>query len=642
MRYLEENNGLRVRAVTGTRSVLLAFDADTETRTGLRGFSIRRTEHLIKPDGETVTSIKWLRTSKVFKSVDPKPKEKVNGRYKIFRTDKHPIQKFFWSDYGAVPGSDYQYDIYPAYGPVDNLRRDESRMISLKIRTEVEDDGKHGVWFNRGAIASQNYAREFGNVPPTDEEVLDINNIKTRWLSRGLLEACLGYIRAAKKGESLFACLYEFTYQPIIDALDSALKRGVKVSIIYHATQVNKDAIGTKLAGAGTLIERTRPPIPHNKFIIHASKSGDPLAVWTGSTNITVSGFLGQSNLGHLFHDANLARSYKEYWDLLKDNPTGAPVKKRTKEISPQPLESIEPDSLTPIFCSRDNQAMLFWYGNRIIDARDLAMFTVAFEVSPLLIPALAQKRDCLRMLVMESRPPRELIAAFNKGGRDPLLTTSYGAVLGKKKIVITLPNGKRSTKTIDIKDFPLGEWFWREEHTRKSGNIFFIHTKYLMIDPLSDDPLICTGSANFSKNSLENNDENMVLIRGNIRVADIYLTEFLRLHEHFYFRDAANSRAGKGGDEEGAFLEETKDWTANDFIPGTYLNSRREMFFRDALGSWSEQAQGRKPTESIDMGQQQAIDDKQRAAEKRRAATKGAAAAPSARVSPDKVGKSG
>lgn len=185
-------------------------------------------------------------------------------------------------------------------------------MVVLKIRTEDEDDGKHGIWFNRGAIASQHYAREFGNVAPTADEVLDVNNIKTRWLSRGLIEACIAYINPAKKGESLYACLYEFTYQLIIDALDEALKRGVDVRIIYLATKANKDAIGSKLAGKGILIERTRPTIPHNKFIIHASKSGRPLAVWTGSTNITMSGFLGQSNVGHLLRDPKLAEKYKD------------------------------------------------------------------------------------------------------------------------------------------------------------------------------------------------------------------------------------------------------------------------------------------------------------------------------------------
>jgi hypothetical protein len=40
----------------------------------------------------------------------------------------------------------------------------------------------------------------------------------------------------------------------------------------------------------------------------------------------------------------------------------------------------------------------------------------------------------------------------------------------------------------------------------------------------LSDDPLVCSGSASFSKNSLTANDENILLIRGNTRIAGIYL----------------------------------------------------------------------------------------------------------------------
>ena len=42
-------------------------------------------------------------------------------------------------------------------------------------------------------------------------------------------------------------------------------------------------------------------------------------------------------------------------------------------------------------------------------------------------------------------------------------------------------------------------------------------------------------------------NDENMLLIRGNTRVADIYLGEFMRLFNHFYFRSIVNKLASKG-----------------------------------------------------------------------------------------------
>jgi phosphatidylserine/phosphatidylglycerophosphate/cardiolipin synthase-like enzyme len=136
----------------------------------------------------------------------------------------------------------------------------------------------------------------------------------------------------------------------------------------------------------------------------------------------------------------------------------------------------------------------------------------------------------------------------------------------------------------------PLDRWFLEEELTRDQGNIFFVHTKYLLIDPLSKDPLICTGSANFSENSLTSNDENMIVIRGSKRVADIYMTEFDRLFRHFYFRDVANEVAmkrKKGARPEKVFLDEDDKWTDSYFKPGGFKTRRREMFFNIPGINW-------------------------------------------------------
>ena len=46
------------------------------------------------------------------------------------------------------------------------------------------------------------------------------------------------------------------------------------------------------------------------------------------------------------------------------------------------------------------------------------------------------------------------------------------------------------------------------------------MHTKCALIDPLGDDPVVITGSANFSDASTKNNDENMLVIRGDAAVA--------------------------------------------------------------------------------------------------------------------------
>ena len=91
-----------------------------------------------------------------------------------------------------------------------------------------------------------------------------------------------------------------------------------------------------------------------------------------------------------------------------------------------------------------------------------------------------------------------------------------------------------------------------------------YIHTKFMLVDPLSDDPLVITGSANFSRPSQRINDENMLVIRGNTRVADIYFTEFNRLFNHYYFRavheELRERTSSPSGDS--LFLDETgKEW---------------------------------------------------------------------------------
>jgi phosphatidylserine/phosphatidylglycerophosphate/cardiolipin synthase-like enzyme len=73
-----------------------------------------------------------------------------------------------------------------------------------------------------------------------------------------------------------------------------------------------------------------------------------------------------------------------------------------------------------------------------------------------------------------------------------------------------------------------------------------YIHTKYMLVDPFGPDLIIITGSANFSDASTSDNDENMLIIRGDTSVADIYVTEHFRLWNHYAFRERAAKNVGK------------------------------------------------------------------------------------------------
>ena len=194
---------------------------------------------------------------------------------------------------------------------------------------------------------------------------------------------------------------------------------------------------------------------------------------------------------------------------------------------------------------------------------------------------ALGQTRDAMRLVILEDVPSADVDAA-EKRNRGKL-AFSNGALLGKS--FIKFKSGAGGAKVGPIPNSPLDQWFVDEELARptNNGHVFFIHSKVLIIDPLSDDPLVCSGSANFSKNSLTANDENMLLIRGNTRVADIYMTELDRIFRHFRARDIINQQAAAGSKNDPLLLDPTDNWIAPNFTAGTYKDNRRQLFFPDA-----------------------------------------------------------
>ena len=147
MRVTASQGDFKVKAIAGIRGVLLAIDCPEQRRAGLRGFAFKRG---VAGSGQPA---KWLRSTKVFEAVEPNPKEPG----KRFYTNEHPIQSFLWGDYGAEPGTAYRFEVYPMYGEPGALKPDPP--VTFEIRTEEEFDQAHGVWFNRGAIASQKFAK---------------------------------------------------------------------------------------------------------------------------------------------------------------------------------------------------------------------------------------------------------------------------------------------------------------------------------------------------------------------------------------------------------------------------------------------------------------------------------------------------
>lgn len=487
MRTNGTDGPLTAQAIAGNDVVLIGIDCARDAMTGIHGFGIERLDH-------TEGDHRWLPNRLRFPAAPAG----------TWTTDVNPLQTFLWGDYTAKEGHDYTYIVHSLSGtPGQVLTAEHS--VALPISTG--QPGAQGVWFNRGVISSQAYAQRFHNVTPDKVP----GGAAWQWLSRGLEEALLAFVGRAKDSNwELHGCFYEFQLPTVLQAFSVAAAAGATVDLIVDDGNPKNHGAVTA-AGIGGLVSRWRAnaKIPHNKFVV-ASHDGSPVAVWTGSTNVTLNGVFGQSNVGHSVDDPAVAARYLDYWRQLLADPPSSTLNDWVD--ANDPLPDPWPPGISVVFSPHTHSTALDRYAALFTGAATIACGTFPFTLDSRFGKDLAGEHEALRYLLFEDPTAA---AEADAAVTDPKTTIVAGAFL---------PAGALAGWAAELKN-PL------------SNNVEYVHSKYLLIDPLGDDPIVVTGSANFSVASTTGNDENMLVIRGDAAVAELYFTEFMRLFDHYKFR---------------------------------------------------------------------------------------------------------
>lgn len=544
-------DGVIVNAIAGTHVVTLGLDLDDARRAGCLGFAIQREDHT---EDERI----WMSGMKTFAETDPGlgPGGQVSSR-------QHPFQSFQWADYSAKPEHSYSYDVIPLYGTPAAL--EEGPHASVSITTEAELGATHSVFVNRGSVASQEYARRFQDKAP-DQLTGDERAAAYSWLSRGLLEALVAFIGRAEGADyALYGAVYEFQWPQALAAIAAAAATGADVHVIYDGIplpdgpKAENEAAITKAGIEALCRPRTTGKIMHNKFFVLAHQ-GEPVAVWTGSTNLTENGIFGHMNCGHIVEDAAVARTYLEYWQQLGANPDSKTERLWMGAHNPNPPDPWAAD-LTTVFSPHSGDKVLDWYATIAAGATDALFMTFAFGMEKRFKAVYEHDDEVLRFALMDKQGTGSTLAQSKIDIRR---------IRARRNVVIAVGN-RIVTNSFDR---------WLAEHPGIGSNVQWVHTKFMLLDPLSESPVIVVGSANFSAASTDTNNENMLVIRGDKRAADIYLGEFMRLYSHYAFREAlAIARASHETAWQPAHLAPDQDWQTDYFTPGEDRYLRRRYF---------------------------------------------------------------
>jgi hypothetical protein len=556
MRRRVTSDGMTLQVVAGNHAVFLGFDLDTTLRAGCLGFAVHR-------EDKTENEQYFLSGFKTFRSVVPTPDAKV-----MYSSRDHPVQSFWWGDYTAKPSHDYAYRVVPRYGTPKNLSDQPGVEATVEVSTDDPTQGTHGVYFNRGVAASQAYVTKFG-LPP-DKLPADMRDKAMAWLSRGLDEALVGFIaKASSPGTALRAAAFEFTEPGVLGAFAAAHTQGADVQVIYHDKDdstgaTNRKAITNLNLPAEILLGRQHPVLAHNKFIIRCAKSADgslsPESVWTGSTNMSEGGIFGHSNVGHEIRDPDIAARYLDYWHQLSGDPDATNLQNWVSTNNAFVADAANEPGAHALFSPRHGLSPLTWYGQRFGAAQGAAHITLPFGMTSSFESVLTSYTgDALHFVMLDKHDDHQ-----DQWSADKKVLVAVGASGGPDQ---------------------LSRWA-EETLTNFNPLVRFLHTKILLIDPLGAEPTVITGSANFSPNSTNANDENMLVIRGDRDLADVYFTEYSRMFQHFYARWLASKFAVNPHGDVHSFLVEDATWQEPYFDPANVKNNERLLFASNVAGN--------------------------------------------------------
>ncbi len=500
--------GRRVVAISGKHSVALAIRWPAEELDGLLGFAIQRRN----PDRST----EWLQTVLRFEG-------EAIEKGKLYGSAEAPIQSMIWCDfgldndkskYGLPAGSRFTYEVTPVHGQPGKLVREEAAAVRVTISTEPEHE--HGadepeVHFNRGLSSMQVYERLFGegHQPEGDSEALD-------WLARDLDTAIVDFVNEAVDDETLRldVAAYHLDEASVIDAICKVGKRA-RVSLDWGPEE-KKDEPGPnapalkKLTDAGvTVHKREHVSISHNKYMVLKSSDGSPKAVLSGSTNFTTGGIATQSNQSVIVRNPQLAKAYvADFARVLENDNDGL------REANKQGTKVN--DTLEVFFSPHSS-------GHRP-DLDRLKALAEGAKSSRLFMTFRMTDHALISAMLDDSVTVFGVADRVYRGNDDSGDRLIYDEAHTADPRVVAC--------NFPLDDEPDEDALLRE--LKREGYNPLVHHKILLFDWDTPDCVVVTGSANYSTNSTEHNDENSLVVSGDQRLAEEYFVEFCRLFTHW------------------------------------------------------------------------------------------------------------
>lgn len=312
--------------------------------------------------------------------------------------------------------------------------------------------------------------------------------------------------RIDSTGFSIDVALYSFDLPDVADALIEAKDRGVRIRFVYDDRDPYQTEVQRLINNGIWVIDDSFGPnsgngLMHHKLWVFDAVGGDPADQWvvTGSWNLTPQGTYTDAQNVVMIQDQALAQvctvEFDEMWgsSIFLPNPDGSRFGTNKLDDTPK-IFSIGGHEVRMYFAPSDP-----WLG-ALIDEVEEADYSINF-----CILSFTRHDLCNEMEERWMNVPAMAIRGVFDSGESGNQYSQYWPMHG---------DGQYAW------DPPADVWLDAETGT--------LHHKYMIIDVdiIASDPVLATGSANWSTSAVNENDENHIIIH-DPALANCYFQEF-------------------------------------------------------------------------------------------------------------------
>lgn len=453
-----------------------------------------------------------------------------------------PIRRCIWTDHGAVATDSVSYR-------VTAMKDDGSGGFAVDAASASEwtapliasGDAGGGLeaYFNRGTLMSQIVSRFVkGDVTPKSLRQF-LTNLEDpafaarHYLAGDALHEILRFLRDAdRRGSAIHAAIYEMNDRELVEALKPFGGRG---HVLLGNGSATRPWVAPELTAAGLEVKHRdlshhgkSSPSVHNKFVVECDAGGKGASrVLTGSTNWTTSGLCTQLNNLLIVEDADIAGRYLDQWSKLVAAGDDMPAGLKASNSTPT-----NHNDISVYFAATHGEAEFKPVLDLIAGAREGILFLMFTPGQSPLLKALldrVQKNDIyVRGVVSNVTTSKHNGEIGTVGGQ----VVKSGAPAQEFHHDVELPSGVSEG---DRPSWAETEFNVNEIHGAHLMAI--VHSKTIVIDPFSENCAVITGSHNFSDSASAKNDENLVIVRGNAKLAQAYALHTNGVYDHYSWR---------------------------------------------------------------------------------------------------------